>query len=203
MNKFIFPMRQNIMVIPYWVAAVIRRKNMKMEDLLNFQKAQEVLAENDIKSMLAAHRFAEDIFPAHLLKSNGSPFWEWWFQNDSTTEGRKKIEELSNQVKLDPNFFKDQQARMFAKTTNNLDVYISKSDPEKGFEVVALRDQAVGVILYNSLRDRLDYRAEVQYEMLHDIVKLLYAYEHPTQVNSTRVYGMYLETLYSRKAVLA
>lgn len=200
--KLLFPMRSRLYIIPYWVASVIRRKGMKMEELLDFQKARSVLSESDIVDLLCAGKLGKDLMPSRPNKHD-NPFGTWWFTDQATTESCTAANTLESKLALEPERFEELKKRLYSEdASNQTDVAISKDDPACGFEVVALRDQAVGVIVYNSIKKVSDARS-LEYQLLRDIVKQLYVYEQPTEVAKSFVYGLYLRTLLRRKAVTA
>jgi len=190
-NKLIFPMYNRLHLIPYWVAAAVRRKNAKLSDLLDYGKACEVLSQNDIMSLLAAHQLDGELLQ---LNSQDRVFSQWWFGDAGTQEKRSAEREVQGKLALNPNFFQDLRARLYSEdATNQTDVAISKDDPVCGFEVVPLRDQALGVVLYNSIAKVKDVQ-DLRYKLLHEIVRQLYVYE-PSKTPSSFVYSMYLKTL--------
>lgn len=198
-NKLFFPMYNRLHLIPYWVAAAARRKGLKLSDLLDYSKAAEVLSQNDIMSLQAAHQL-----DGELMQLGGPDriFSQWWF-GDNTTEAKRSAEnEVLGKLALNPDFFKDLRARLYSEeSTSSTDVAISKDDPVCGFEVVALRDQALGVVLYNSITKVKDMQ-DLRYRLLHDIVRQLYVYE-PSKTASSFVYSMYLKTLLRRNPLAA
>lgn len=195
-------MRRRVYAIPYWVASTIRRKNMKMCDLLDFQKTSQVLSQNDITDLLCAHKLGPILFPSREYQSD-NVFSSWWFTDQSTEETISAANTLESKLALQPEVFDELKKRLYSEdASNQTDVSISKSDPACGFEVVALRDQAVGVILYNTISKVGDVR-ELEYQLLREIVKQLYVYEQPTKVAESFVYGLYLRTLLHRKVAVA
>ena len=200
--KLIFPMTGRLYLIPYWVASVIRRKGLKMEDLLDFEKARSVLSENQIVSLMCAHRLGNELLPTRPHKHD-NPFHAWWFTDKASKESNTAVGTLESKMALEPEAFDELKARLYSEdTSNQTDVAISKDDPACGFEVVPLRDQAIGVILYNTIRKAGDVQ-ETEYQLLREIVKLLYVYEQPTKVAESFVYGLYLRTLLHRKVAVA
>lgn len=200
--KLIFPMSRRIYAIPYWVASAIRRNNMKMEELLDFDKASALLSQNDIVSLLCAHQLGKDLFPS-MPTHHDSPLGSFWFTDAQTKENIKASHNVECKLALDPDAFAEVKKRLYSEdASSRTDVAISNSDPACGFEVVALRDQAVGIILYNSIRKAGDVR-ETEYQLLRAIVKQLYVYEQPTKVAESFVYGLYLKTLMRRKTAFA
>ena len=192
-NKLIFPMHNSLYLIPYWVAAAVRRKGAKLSDLLDYKTATELLSQNDIMSLQAAHQLDEEL----MMPSNKHDriFSSFFFTDNVTTEKRSGEREVKNKLALSPDFFRDLRARLFSEgNLRDADVAISKDDPVSGYEVIALRDQALGVVLYNSITKVKD-KQELRYRMLHDIVRQLYVYEQGTAVASSFVYSMYLKTL--------
>ena len=198
--KLLFPMNTRIYVIPYWVARVVRRKNPKMDDLLNYEKVNQVLSKNDIKSLLAAHTLAQDLFPTVKHKFDNI-FRQWWFTDNRTEEAMAAERILENKLSLEPEFVADMKKRLYSEDAS-LDVAATNTDPASGFEVVALRDQGVGVVLYQTISKVVDQR-ELEYQLIRAVVKQLYVYEHATSVHRSFVYSMYLKTLLQRKAVAA
>jgi len=200
--KLLFPMRRRIYAIPYWVASTIRRKNMKMCDLLDYQKASQVLSQNDLTDLLCIHKLGLDLFPSRQHKSDNI-FGSWWFTDNNTQESIAVTNTLESKLALQPEAFDELKRRLYSEdASSQTDVSISKSDPARGFEVVALRDQAVGVILYNTIAKVSDVR-ELEYQLVREIVKQLYVYEQPTKVAESFVYGLYLRTLLRRKVAVA
>lgn len=199
--KLLFPMSRRLYAIPYWVASTMRRNNMKMEELLDFEKAKAVLSQNEIVDLLTIHQLGKDLFPT---KSNhhDNPFSCWWFTDNQTKESIKANSVIESKMVLEPGRFDEVKNRLYSEDTYRTDVAVSPSDPAAGFEVVALRDQAVGVILYNNIRKAGDAR-ELEYQLLRAIVKQLYVYEQPTKVAESFVYSLYLRTLMYRKTALA
>lgn len=191
-TKLIIPMHSRLYLIPYWVAAAVRRKNAKLSDLLDYKKASEVLSQNDMMSLLAAHQLGTELMG---VSERDNVFGSFWFSDDTTESKIAASREIENKLALRPEFLKDVRARLFSEGDHrSADVAISKDDPVSGFEVVALRDQALGVVLYNSIT-RVKDKQDLRYQLLHDIVRQLYVYEQAPAVASSFVYSMYLKTL--------
>lgn len=200
--KLIFPMSRRIYAIPYWVASVIRRNNMKMEELLDFKKASAVLSQNDLVDLLCFHQIGKDLFPTRPHQHD-NPLGQWWFTDAETKESIKASHGLECKLALEPARFDEVKCRLYSEeASSRTDVAISNSDPACGFEVVALRDQALGIILYNGIRKAADVR-ETEFQLLRSVAKQLYVYEQPTKVAESFVYGLYLRTLLRRKTAMA
>jgi hypothetical protein len=142
--------------------------------------------------LLAAHQLDTEL----MMLPNRDHIFSSFFFCDQSTEAKRTAEmEMNKKLALRPEIFTDLKARLFSEDARHqADVAISKDDPVCGFEVVPLRDQALGVVLYNSIARVVDKQG-LRYQMLREIVRQLYVYEQAPTVASSFVYSMYLKTL--------
>jgi len=184
--EHIFPMRNNIYILPYWVMDVLKRNGLKHIDVLNFAKLRPILSMNDLASIQACQSFGEDLTGMRDGIS-GSIVYEWYSSADDALKDslRRQIEPLAA----------DQALRDTVKERLNLGDYDRPRDSL--FEVLALEDKAVGIVVYPGVFSGNTF--DRQFDIVRALLRLLYVYEQPTDVTGTSLFRRYLDLLSSRK----
>ncbi len=202
-SKILFPMNTRIHAIPFWVASALRRKNASFADLLDYTKVSQILSQNDMASVEMFHHVANETLNCVGFDKYERIFNEFFHTDQVSEESRNATQQLRNRYSLNSEFREDMVSRLYSEEANSSsDVAISRNDPECGFEVIALRDQAICVVLYNSVCKHR-YSVDLAYKVLRAIVKQLYVYEHASAVHQSYVYGLYLRTLRLTQSVAA
>jgi hypothetical protein len=184
--EHIFPMRNSIYLIPYWVMAVLKRNGLKHIDILNFTKIRPILSMEDLASIEACQSLAEDLLGTGDVVS-ASIVYEWYSSSDQELKDtlRREIEPLAKSPTLRDTVKERLQLEEYAPAREAL------------FEVLPLEDKAVGIVLYPGIFSGIMY--DRQFEITRALLRLLYVYEQPTDVAGHPLFRRYLDLLSSRK----
>lgn len=184
--EHIFPMRNNIYILPYWVMMVLNRNGLKQIDILNLERVRPYLSMEDLASVQACQSLAESLLGATDVVS-ASIVYEWYSTADEALKDtlRREIEPLAALQATRDTVKERLQKEEYTPTRPAL------------FEVLALEDKAIGIVLYPGIFDGIMY--DRQFDITRALLRLLYVYEQPTDVAGTSLFRRYLDLLSSRK----
>jgi hypothetical protein len=182
----IFTIKSNLILLPYWVMDLIKKHRLREADVLNYAKVQPVLSMSDLASVQALQSFGEEVIGARDIIT-GSILYEWF---SSASEAQKgPLDSTIEPLAKDSSFI--------ASLRSRFELDPSMAQREVPFEVIALEDRALAVVMYPGFfaADRYDQ----QFQIVRALAKQLYVYEQPTVVAETPLFRRYLELLSLRK----
>lgn len=183
----IFTIKSNMILLPYWVMNLIKKHQLKEADVLNFAKLQPILSMSDLASVQALQSFGESVVGVRGI-INGSILYEWF--SSASSEAQKLMLDSS----IEP-LAKDQSFQSGLRSRFELDP--SMAQREVPFEVIALEDRALAVVMYPGFF--ASERYDQQFQIVRALLRQLYVYEQPTVVTETSLFRRYLELLSLRK----
>lgn len=182
----IFTIKSNMILLPYWVMDLVKKHRLKEADVLNFAKVQPILSMSDLASVQALQSFGEAVVGTRDIISS-SILYEWF---SSASEAQKIMLDSSIEPLSKSQSFQDELRPRF-----ELDP--SMAQREVPFEVIALEDRALAVVMYPGFF--APERYDQQFQIVRALLRQLYVYEQPTVVAETSLFRRYLELLSLRK----
>jgi len=184
--EHLFPMRNNIYLIPHWILSVLRRNGLNNIDVLNYSKLQRILSMNDLASIQVLQSFGEDLLGTRDVVSS-SILYEWYSSADNALKEslRKEIEPLA----ADPILRDTVKERLGDDEARRQDQPV--------FEVLPLEDKALMVVLYPGIFTGMNY--DRHFEIVQALLRQLYVYEQQPDVAGTPLFRRYLDLLSLRK----
>lgn len=186
-TNHIFTIKGNMMLLPYWVMSLVKKHNLRQEDVLNFAKLKPILSISDLASVNALQTYGESVIGARDI-INSSILYEW-FSSASDDAQKSTLDNSVEPLSKDQSFIASLRPRFELDPT--------MAQREVPYEVIALEDRALAVVMYPGFfaADRYDQ----QFQIVRALLKLLYVYEQPTVVAATPLCRRYLELLSLRK----
>lgn len=183
-----FPMRDNVYLVPHWVMASLKRRGLSAVDLLNYGKIDEVLSMSDKIGIEAAQSLSEMVFGSRDAGSR-SILYEWICTANEAQQVviNTQLEVLSK----DPHQRDALKARLFSEGSASLS--------GKAFEVLAVEDKCFVVVLYPSFfvdSQGNPKHTSNQAPLVRELIQNLYVFDEPTAVAGTPMFTQYLENLY-------
>lgn len=177
-------------MVPHWVLAALKRKQMSVVDVLDYSKVRQVLSAEDAAMLLNLQQlyvapFIQDNYFGYLLSS-----WE------SSANAEQKVELTSTVVPLSYSEGSKESNLLRLKKDERVfqDILVIDQPNQQVFELVDFNREAFAIILNPGFVDSVREPA-VQMELVKAILKLFYVYFKAYQVSSHNIFASYVKLL--------
>jgi hypothetical protein len=182
--------KRKIILIPYWVEEVLRRKQLPLATCLDFQKLRPVLALSDLVAFVALQDCWGQLTGEKEPGTNGALVLHWFLQLPASA--RDANQDLSNNVlplAADPSVRKDLQARLFEGSAR-------MEHAKEPFISYDLTPEFAGAVIYPGFFGK-DVAGDggLRGEFVKAMLKVLYVYEPHNEVAKTPLFHRYLSLL--------
>lgn len=180
-----FPMHANMLLLPPWVVASLKRHDLTVSDVLDFPKIRTILSMNDLISVLALQSFGDMVVGSRdIIAGPGSVICEWMNSCGGSEGDKAYLEKNIVPFQYDQISKEAVKTRLFSKDS-------SEPVSDKPYEVHALGDIGLGVVIYPGYFHDL-LAMDLRRNLLRDMLRQLYAYEEQTVVASQPIFRSYL-----------
>jgi hypothetical protein len=176
--------------IPWWIAAVLSRNNLKSEDLLSFERIRPFFSTEDLTSLVATSSLAR-FFVGDGVGPDTVQWWDRWLASASDARTKQIISD--NALLAGTSQTQEETLQRLAIEPSTVDEPVAGLVPLKTFEVSLMGDSGVAVFLQQGYT--LAQHAKNSINLLRCLVKKLYVYEDYPQLVSRPVGQAYIESL--------
>lgn len=176
--------------IPWWIAAVLSRNNLKSEDLLSFERIRPFFSTEDLTSLVATSTLAR-FFVGNGVGPDTVQWYDRWLASASDARTKAIISDIALLAGTEQTQEETLQRLVIEPST--VDRPLTGSVPLKTFEVSLMGDSGVAVFLQQGFT--LAEHAQNSINLLRCMVKKLYVYEDYPQLVSRPVGQAYIESL--------
>lgn len=174
----------SVILIPYWVEAVLKRNKLGLKDVLNYDLIRPLMSMEDLSELLSIQhsniiQILKNIYSDILLSS-----WE------KTINQKHKVELDSTVIPLSysEEIIKNISNRFEQSINENVD------DNSKSFRVVDIDRNILCVVvnkdLFTNVLDK-----NIEKELITSILKVFYVYSKVNEVSRSQIFTRYLESL--------
>lgn len=180
---------KHAIIVPHWVLAALKRKQMSLVDVLDYSKVRQVLSVEDAATLLNLQQlyvapFLQDNYFGYLLSS-----WE------SSANAEQKVELISTVVPLSySEGNKESNLLRLKKVERSQDIFTSEQPDQQVFELVDFNREAFALVLNVGFADAVKESA-VQMNLVKSILKLFYVYFKAHEVSSHNIFAAYVKLL--------
>jgi hypothetical protein len=180
-----------IAFIPWWISPVLSRNNLKIEDLLSFERIKPYFSTEDLTSLVALG------FQAHLFAGNGAGsdtiLWcERWLASASDARTQQTIKDIATLAASQE--VQDETLRRLAADPSTVPFNPNGAiGPSDTFDVSLMGDTGIVVTLKKGYT--LAEHAKNSFNLLRCMVRKLYVYEDYHILVSRPVGKAYIESL--------
>lgn len=174
-------MKKQVILIPYWVEDILKRKEFSIKDAINYDVVLSNLSKEDLAQYFALGNFDKRIFGGEYYSCLPEALL-------ASTADKSKYSKIYDEVytySQDDSIKKGLVDRLF-NSNNKTNTY------ESPFRVVDLTTEYCGVIIYPGYFIQ-DSNTELQKAVLEEILKVLYVYGATHEVASTTFFQSYLK----------
>lgn len=177
-------------MVPHWVLAALKRKQMSVVDVLDYSKVRQVLSAEDAALLLNLQQlyvvpFIQDNYLGYLLSS-----WE------GSANAEHKVELYSTVVPLSYSEGSKESNLLRLKKDEAVHMDILGIDqPDRPvFELVDFNREAFAIVLNPGFTDSVKEPA-VQMALVKAILKLFYVYFKAYEVSCHNIFAAYVKLL--------
>lgn len=172
--------------VPDWIVKVLRRNNLKLEDLLYFERIRPFFSAEDLASLVCCHDLCSVFIGSDV--SGDTHSWEGhWVGNTTDAASKQSIQDI-----LALSYAEETKAETLAR--------LAQTPPEaryeenrESFKVELVGDFGVYVILNSGFTAA--QRTADQFKITQCILKKLYVYEEHHDLMSRPLGRVYIESL--------
>lgn len=181
---------KKIAFIPWWVATVLSRNNLKAEDLLSFERIQPYFSTEDLTS-LAALSYIAPLLSAKGIFEDIESYVNRWAASTASAKHKTLIADI-DQLARNKTTQDETLLRLVGGNTSGEPSYSANEELET-FEVTLMGDVGVAVWLKPGfhLRDHIVNSIK----LIRCAVKKLYVYENYQQLVTRPVGKAYIESI--------
>lgn len=183
--------------IPWWIIHILRRNNLKNEDLLSFEKIRKVFSTEDLTSLVALSYMTKYF----VNKGNEYDTTHWcdrWVTKTTDARTQALINDIAN-LAGQPSVQDDILTRLTGNSAvqaNYLEdsvTTVKSSEKAESFEVSLMGDFGVAVVLKPGFS--LVQHAQNSTVLIRCMLKQLYVYEDYQKLMSRPIGVAYIESL--------
>lgn len=189
---------KNILVIPYWVQEQLARNKLRLPEVLEYEKARQVLSAHDMATLVSAAIVFENVIgkTGDLNACSGVPsnaIVEAW-QASATAEQREDCNRVIS-LSYDDSIVADLRERLLSANAYD------ERHPQP-FITYDLTPTTVGVVIYPGyFVEGTDYQ-DKSILLLESILRVFYAYDSHHEVAKHECFKHYLHLLSSRTVIV-
>ena len=179
--------KNNIVLIPYWIPEILKRKGLELKDCLDFPKLKPLLSLNDLVSFATLQEYYGKLTGA---EEPSSLIWIWSASiPKDQPELSKYLWDTVSTISMDQTFKNEIETRLFCEGSK-LDQY-----PEP-YAVQHLAPEVGGIVIYPGHFILEENSKPVhQKALVVSILKVLYVYNAYNEMCKTSLFKKYLELL--------
>lgn len=179
--------KRQIVLIPHWIADVLRRKQLPLATVVDFPQLRKVVPAEDLAALVALQE-QWNILCGLQEPCAGSIVCQWFKTvGHAGTEDNTALSSTVLPLAADPSVGRDLQTRLFAGSGR-------LEQQEEPFVVVDLSAEFAGVVVNPGFFGSGDFVALAK-QFLTAVLKALYVYEPQNEVAKTPLFRRYLALL--------
>ncbi len=183
--KPLFPMHSNMLLLPPWVVATLKRYDLQISDVLDFPKIRAILSMNDLLSICTLQSFGDRVAGSRDIFANAnSIICEWMDSCKGKGDDRAYLERNITPFQHDAVSLEAVRHRLFSPDSE-------EPSSDVPYEVHPLGDIGLGVVIYPGYFHEA-LQMDLRRNLLRDMLKALYAYEGQTVVAQQAIFRQYL-----------
>lgn len=180
--------------IPWWIASVLRRNNLKTEDLLSFERIRPFFSTEDLTSLVALSHCT------HLFAGNGIGYdtTQWsdrWLASANDARTKQAISDIATLAASQE--VQDETLRRLAVDPSTVPTssipMIGNVELLETFDVSLMGDSGISIVLKQGFA--LIEHAKNSINLLRCMARKLYVYEDYQNLVSRPVGQAYIESL--------
>lgn len=187
MGTLAFPLKTNIVLIPFWIAEQCRRSNTDVRECVNISKIKPMFSLDDLIGFAALQDSLQ--YCLGLKEKYSADLFDVWYSHLTTAETDLR------------NFLNDTLFPM-AKSEEGRETLASRLFVEEAYDhrhteaftIHDLEANVVGVVLYPTYFNKGLF-IDQQRKLISEILKVLYVYNTMEEVSKTPCFDRYLELL--------
>lgn len=181
----------SLILIPYWVEAVLKRNKLGLKDVLNYDTIRPIMSMEDLSGLLSLQhdhniQILKNIYTSILLSS--------W---DKTINQKYKVELDSTVLPLSysEEIIKDVSLRFNSNDEIN-------DENTNTFKVVDIDRNTLCIVLNKNFSSNI-LNKNTERELITSILKVFYVYNKVNDVSKNQIFTRYLESLNTQTLVVA
>jgi hypothetical protein len=175
----------DVILVPSWLMAEIKRHQRHAVDLLDFSKISAIIPMNDLAEFLALQEFGEQVFGAKDIVSGVYSVQAEWASTAVDTVAKEKLATLEKLAQSDL-YRSSVHSRIFSEDV--------PQQTNVAFELVAIGDKAIGVVPYEGFFKNSS-KNQHHFQVTRELIKMLHVYEDSAVVAGWPITTSYLKQL--------
>lgn len=177
--------------IPWWIIPVLKRNNLKMEDLLSFERIRPFFSTEDLTS-LAALGYQASLFAGNGVEPDTVSWTARWLASASDARSQQAITDIAA-LAAAKTTQDETLRRLVVEPSPAVSASSGYAELVESYEVSLMGDVAIAVVLKQGFT--LAEHVKNSINLLQCMVKQLYVYEDYHVLVSRTVGQAYIESL--------
>lgn len=176
---------KRIIVVPFWVQEALHRNNLRLEDLLNFNKVRTVMSTSDLAAFLTLQSQLNAVVGTSDINTYFSLYEAW--RTSSTPDNLGFLENSVRALEQTSIPKEELDQRLFVSTPFMKERY---KEPFNSYDITP---EYGAIVIYPGYFGQAN--AELQLQVVRAVLRLLHMYHEQHDVNSTPWARQYIALL--------